>query len=150
MKKIDETIQRGLLTELHCIEDITKMGFHCLKPVSDASQYDIVIDINGKFYRIQCKSSSWVKDTKIEHTAFELSTCRSTINATGFTRHKYSADEIDYFYTWFEEQGYLISIHEATGVTFRMRYEYPSTGQKIGIHIAENYKIEEVLKTLAT
>ena len=151
MKKLDETIQRGLLTELHCIEDITKMGFHCLKPISDASQYDIVVDVQGKFYRIQCKSSSWVKDTKVEHTAFELQTCRSTVNTTsGFTRYKYSADEIDYFYTWFEGQGYLISITEATGTTFRMRYEYPSNGQKSGIHIADNYKIEEVLKTLAT
>ena len=148
MKKLDETIQKGLLTELHCIEDITSMGYHCLRPISDASQYDIVIDIDGKFYRIQCKSSSWAKDTKVEHTAFGFQTCRSTINTTGSTRHKYSANEIDYFYTWFEGQGYLISITEASGITFRMRYEYPSTGQKTGIHIADNYKIEEVLKTL--
>ena len=149
MKQIDDTIKRGLLTELHCIADITQLGFHCLRPVSDASQYDIVVDVNGKFYRIQCKSASWVKDTAKEHVAFEIQTSRSTVNTTtGFTRHKYSVDEIDYFYTWFEGQGYLIAITEATGVTFRMRYEYPSTNQKKGIHIADDYKIEEVLNSL--
>jgi hypothetical protein len=72
-----------------------------------------------------------------------------TTNTQRNTRHKYSADEIDYFYTWFNGQGYLVSIQEATGSTFRWRYEYPKSNQKQGIHIADNYKIEDVLKSLA-
>jgi YD repeat-containing protein len=60
----------------------------------------------------------------------------------------YTKDDIDFFYTYFQDQGYLVSIEEANGKTFRWRYEYPSNGQKIGIHIADEYKIEEVLKTL--
>jgi len=41
-----------------------------------------------------------------------------------------------------------VSIDEACGTTFRWRYEYPKSNQKKGIHIADNYKIEEVLKKL--
>ena len=142
------TQQKGTLTELHCILDLTQLGIRCLKPVDESSKYDVVADVDGKFLRIQCKTASWSKDTKEEKTAFEISTCCQTTNTKATTRYKYSADEIDYFYTWFEGQGYLVSIQEATGLTFRWRYEYPATGQKQGIHIANNYKIEEVLRVI--
>ena len=145
---LETTLQKGLLTEIACIQDFTKLGYRCLKPVDDSSKYDIVVDTGNKFLKIQCKTASWVTDTAQEKTAFVINTCCQTTNTKTITRHKYSSDDIDYFYTWFEGQGYLVSINEATGVTFRWRYEYPSNGQKQGIHIAKNYKIEEVLRTI--
>lgn len=145
---IDITQQKGTMTELHCILDLTNLGIRCLKPVDESSKYDVVADINGKFIRIQCKTASWVTDTVQEKVAFMISTCCQTTNTKATTRHKYSKNDIDYFYTWFEGQGYLVSIEEATGVTFRWRYEYPSSNQRQGIHIANDYKIEEVLKTI--
>ena len=146
---LDNTQQKGTLTELRCILDLTKLGIRCLKPVDESSKYDVVADLGkGKFILIQCKTDSWVIDTKEKEVAFAISTCCQTTNTKSTTRHKYSKDDIDYFYTWFRDQGYLVSIEEATGITFRWRYEYPSTGQKQGIHIANDYKIEEVLKTI--
>ena len=124
------------------------MGYRCLRPVDESSKYDVVADINGKFIRIQCKTATWAKDTTEAKTAFTISTCCQTTNTQRTIRYKYSSDDIDYFYTWFKDQGYLISIQEATGVTFRMRYEYPKTGQKQGIHIANDYMIEEAIKTV--
>lgn len=145
---IDSTQRKGTLTELHCIMDLTNLSIRCLTPVDDSSKYDVVADLNGHFIRIQCKTASWVTDTAQENVAFAISTCTMTTNTKSNTRHKYSKDDIDYFYTWFEGQGYLVSIDEATGSTFRWRYEYPATRQKTGIHIADEYKIEEVLKAI--
>lgn len=145
---LDNTQQKGIITELHCIMDLTNMGIRCLKPVDESSKYDVVADLNGTFIRIQCKTASWVTDTVEDRVAFNIHTCCQTTNTKSTTRHKYSKDDIDYFYTWFNGQGYLVSIEEATGVTFRWRYEYPKTGQKQGIHIADEYKIEEVLKAV--
>lgn len=145
---LDITQQKGTITELRCILDLTNLGIRCLVPVDESSKYDVVADLNGTFIRIQCKTACWAKDTAQEKVAFEIDTCRSTTNTKTTTHYKYSANEIDYFYTWFEGQGYLVSIEEAKGLTFRWRYEYPSTNQKQGIHIAELYKIEEVLKAL--
>ena len=146
---LDNTQQKGTLTELRCILDLTKLGIRCLKPVDESSKYDIVADLGkGNFIRIQCKTASWVTDTKEKEVAFSISTCCQTTNTKSTTRHKYSKDDIDYFYTWFGDQGYLVSIEEATGITFRWRYEYPATNQKQGIHIANEYKIEEVLKII--
>lgn len=146
---IEETQKKGTLTELNCILDLTKLGIRTLTPIDEASKYDIVADLEGKFIRIQCKTSSWATDTTIPETAFQIYTCCQTTNTKQTTRHKYTKSDIDYFYTNFQGQGYLISIEEASGLTFRLRYEYPSSGQKAGIHIANDYKIEEVIKSLA-
>ena len=145
---LEQTQQKGTLTELHCILDLTNLGIRCLIPIDESSKYDIVADVEGEFIRIQCKTASWVTDTAIPKTAFTIYTCCQTTNTKSTTRHKYSKSDIDYFYTWFEGQGYLVSIEEATGVTFRWRYEYPVSGQKSGIHIAKEYQIEEVIKTI--
>ena len=145
---MDITQQKGKITELHCIMDLTQLGIRALTPVDDSSKYDVVADLNGKFIRIQCKTAKWAKDTTKKEIASEIATNRQTTNTVTTTRYKYTKEDIDYFYTWFNGQGYLVSIEEASGVTFRWRYEYPSTGQKQGIHIAENYKIEEVIKVI--
>lgn len=145
---IDITQQKGLCTELHCLQDMTDLGYQCLLPFGDSCKYDIAVDINGKIIRIQCKHARWSTDTAQEQVAFEIPTCCVTTNTKKTTRYKYSEKEIDYFYTWFEGQGYLVSIQEAIGVTFRWRYEYPKSGQKQGIHIANNYKVEEKIKEL--
>ena len=60
---LDNTQQKGTLTELHCIMDLTNLGIRCLKPVDESSKYDIVADLNGNFIRIQCKTASWDKPT---------------------------------------------------------------------------------------
>ena len=146
---LDITQQKGTLTELRCILDLTNLGYRCLKPVDESSKYDVVVDLGeGNFKRIQCKTSSWATDTKEEKVAFQISTCCQTTNTKSTTRYKYSKDDIDYFYTWFEGQGYLVSIEEASGLNFRWRYKYPASNQKQGIHIADDYKIEEVLRVI--
>ena len=146
---LDITQQKGTLTELRCILDLTNLGYRCLKPVDESSKYDVVVDLGkGNFKRIQCKTSSWATDTKEEKVAFQISTCCQTTTTKSTTRYKYSKDDIDYFYTWFEGQGYLVSIEETSGLNFRWRYKYPASNQKQGIHIADDYKIEEVLRVI--
>lgn len=145
---IEITQQKGTLTELHCILDLTSLGVRTLTPTDEASKYDVVADLDGKFIRIQCKTSTWATDTSEPETAFYISTCCQTTNTKQTIRHMYSKDDIDYFYTYFQGQGYLVSIEEANGKSFRWRYEYPLTGQKQGIHIADEYKIEEVIHSL--
>ena len=94
---LDITQQKGTATELHCILDLTNLRIRCLKPVDESSKYDVVADLGqGKFIRIQCKTSSWATDTKEEKVAFAISTCCATTNTKSTTRHKYSKDDIDY------------------------------------------------------
>lgn len=145
---MEETQKKGTLTELHCILDLTQLGIRTLTPTDEASKYDVVADLNGRFIRIQCKSSRWATDTAEPQTAFYIDTYCQTTNTKQTTRHRYSKKDVDYFYTYFQGKGYLVSIDEANGRSFRWRYEYPSSSQKVGIHIANEYEIEEVVKSL--
>ena len=148
-KLFNESQIKGLTTELICMQKFIEYGFIVSVPYGNNSRYDLLIDCgNNQYYRIQCKTATWAKDTIEQDVAFEIRTYCTSTNTKRNIRHKYSVDEIDYFYTWFNGQGYLVSIQEANGTNFRWRYEYPPTGQKQGIHIADEYKIEEVIYSL--
>ena len=55
-----DTQQKGTTTELHCVLDVTNLGYRCLRPVDDSPKDDLVVDVDdGTFTRIQCKTASW-------------------------------------------------------------------------------------------
>lgn len=146
---MDNTLQKGMLTELHCIEKFIELGYFCSVPYGDSCKYDIIVDINNKLYRIQCKSSTWAKDTSQEKVAFIMSTNHTTTNTTGVTRYTYNAEQVDYFYTYFEGEHYLVPIQEIEGKsTFRFRYLKNVGNQKANIHIAEEYQLEKMVNKM--
>ena len=50
---------------------------------------------------------------------------------------------------FFNGKSYLVPISEIAGKTaFRWRYEYPSSGQKQRIHLAEDYELEKQISKL--
>lgn len=151
MKKkiMDNTLQKGMLIELHCIEKLIELGYFCSIPYGNSCKYDLIVDINNKLYRIQCKSSIWAKDTAEENVAFIMNTNHTTTNTTGIKRYTYNADQVDFFYTYFEGEHYLVPIQEVEGKTaFRFRYAKYVGNQKNNIHIAENYQLEKTLSKI--
>ena len=146
---MDISLSKGIITQLQCIKDFIKLGYHCSIPYGDCARYDVIVDINNKLYRVQCKTSTWAKDTSEENVAFFFDMRTTTTNTKKTTRKLYTKDEIDFFYTFFEGQSYLIPILEVEGKnTFRIRYKYPSTGQTQNIHLAKDYELEKIVNSL--
>ena len=146
---MDITLQKGMMTELHCIEKFIELGYYCSIPYGDSCKYDIIVDIENTLYRIQCKSSSWAKDTVEEKVAFIMNTNHTTVNTTGVKRYTYNSEQVDFFYTYFEGQHYLVPINEVEGKgTFRFRYLKNVGHQKANIHIAEDYELENVISKI--
>ena len=146
---MDITLRKGMITELECIKAFIDLGYHCSIPYGDCARYDVVVDIDNKLYRVQCKTSNWSKDTAKEKIAFEISARTITTNTKMTTRKTYSIDEVDLFYTYFEGKSYLIPAEEVVGKTsFRLRYEYPSNNQRQGIHLAENYELKNQISKM--
>ena len=146
---MDNTLQKGILTELHCIEKFIELGFFCSIPYGDSCKYDIIVDINNKLYRIQCKSSTWAKDTAQENVAFIMTTNHTTTNTTGVKRYTYNSEQVDFFYTYFEGEHYLVPIQEIEGKsTFRFRYLKYVGNQKSNVHIAEEYQLDKVVNKI--
>ena len=49
--------QKGNITELECMLAFIKLGYNVLTPYGDCERYDFVVDVNGKFIRVQVKTS---------------------------------------------------------------------------------------------
>ena len=61
---MQENTIKGTLTELQCQKDFIQKGILVSQPIVQDSKYDFIIDLEGKLYRIQCKSSSLSADEK--------------------------------------------------------------------------------------
>lgn len=135
--------QIGNITELESMLAFMKKGYNVLTPYGDCERYDFVVDINGKFYRIQCKTSN----SDDNGASFHFN-CRSCNRSDGkIQHHTYSKDEIDYFSTIFNDICYLIPVDEC-GSDKRLRLEPTKNGQIRGITWAKDYELEEVIKKM--
>jgi hypothetical protein len=136
--------QKGNIAELECLLAINKYGFKTSIPFGDDCRYDLVVDINNKLYRIQCKKSRALQNSE----GFKFNTKSIVITTHGVKESKYTKDEIDFFATVYDGQCYLVPVDEC-GKEKSLRFKYPSNGQKKHISLAVNYTLEEVAKRLA-
>ena len=134
------TTQKGLITELNCQNDFTKLGILLSQPIINDSRYDFLADINGKIIKIQCKTAN-PKDEIISAVEF----CCSSKNWNSGIRQNY-VGEIDYFYTCWDNQGYLIPIEKAGTRSTTLRFSTKSSGGGYKINWASDYEIEKVLE----
>lgn len=139
---MNEMKQKGLLTELHCQLAFTELGFLVMQPLSEDTRYDFVVDIGGKFLRIQCKTCS----PKEDGSAISFA-CRSTrSNTQDNVSRKYTKEEIDYFYTYYWGKSYLVPVEECSSDK-TLRFIRPVSGQKVGISFAKDYELKKVLQS---
>lgn len=131
----------GNIGEAVAIAEFTKRGITVLLPFGANTPYDLVIQLNGKFYRVQCKTTAKVG----ANGAMRFRICRTN----GFTGNHltYSAEEIDYFFLYCVENGYmaLVPVEQATAMDFIIRLQPAKNAQRVGVHLAKDFSIEEQL-----
>lgn len=138
------TKQKGDITEVECILAFMKEGYAVSIPYGDRNRYDFIVDINGKFIRVQCKTSN----TDDDGASFSFN-CRSSHRANGkFVRHYYNKDEIDYFSTIFNNHCYLIPVEECGISEKRLRLHPPRNNQNQNLNWAEKYELSHVIKNI--
>lgn len=136
--------QIGNITEVECMLAFLKQGYNVLQPYGDCERYDFVADINGKFYKIQCKTSKKIDE---EGSAIEIN-CRSSHRVNGkCINEKYSADDVDFFATTYQNKCYLIPQSECS-TSKKLRFTPPANGQVKGITFARDYELETIIATL--
>ena len=131
--------QKGNLTELQCITAFYAEGCHVSLPYGENSRYDMIVDVNGILLRVQVKTSS-LKNGSNDAISFS---CRSShVNSNGVKSVRYTAQEIDYFATFWDGQCYLIPIDECS-VEKTLRFVPPKSGQLKGITFASEYVLHK-------
>ena len=139
---LNENLIKGQIIELKVQEELLRYGFDISIPTYNASRYDLIADIDGKLIRVQCKTSREVEQGVIE---FPCRSCRS--NTQSNLQRRYSADEVDYFATFWDGKCYLVPISECS-VAKKLRFIPPKNGQKVGISYAKDYEIQGQLEKL--
>lgn len=137
------TKQIGNVTEIQCMLSFLQLGYNVLTPYGDCERYDFVVDINGKFYKIQSKTSS----SNDNGATIKIHSKSSNRKNGKIVSTNYSSDEIDFFSTYYNGQCYLIPIEEC-GSKKVLRLLPSQNNQEKGICWAEDYKIENVLLNL--
>lgn len=140
----DKNLILGDITELKCILAFEQRGYYTSIPFSGSCRYDVVVDINNKCYRIQCKSSHFYKE---DEGSIEFNTTRSTTNTQKTVRYQYTKEDIDYFYTYFNGYDFLIPVEE-TSTNKILRLKPPKNNQIEQINIANDYLLDNVLDSI--
>ena len=137
----DKTLVAGDVNELECILAFEQRGYYTSIPFSGSCRYDVVVDVEGKLLRIQCKSSHYYQG---DTSCIEFDGTRSTTNTQKTTRYRYSKEEIDYFYTHFNNYDFLIPVEEVSTVKI-LRLTKPQNNQIEQINVASDYLLDNVL-----
>lgn len=137
---MDITLKRGLLTEIECQKAFINLGYSVSIPLGNFDKYDMIVDVDGKLLRIQCKSSTYAADS--DAICFS---CRTTTTNTKKTvRHTYSKKDIDYFMTSWNGKCYLIPVEECSTQKY-IRFTPPLNNQWSKITWGPDYEVDKVI-----
>lgn len=141
------TKRLGNLTELQCITRLYELGCAVSIPFGNSEKYDVIIDYNNKLYKVQIKHGNLHKDELNEDDYISIKCTWEGHNRTGYTKNKYTPDEIDFFATFYDNECYLMKCSECSNQKV-LRIKPPKNNQIKGVNFLENFKASEVLKSL--
>ena len=136
--------RKGNITELAIALAFQKLDIAVSIPFGDCERYDMIVDIKGRLYKIQCKTASYRRgDTsKISFSG------RSTSTKHGQTvHHTYDESEVDFFAAYFPENDkcYLVPVQEVSSEK-TLRLVPPLNNNYSNVNMAEDYELEKVVK----
>ena len=120
------------------INYFTIQGYTISLPLNDTQWYDLVIEKNGKFYRIQVKHAMPVDETGfLVRTKYEVRDNGKTKKMT------YSVEDVDYFMTEFNGKFYMFPVFGTTETRFWTVATRLTTQKQ-----AKDFRAEDILSTL--
>ena len=131
--------KKGIITELQVATYLLKNGYNVSQPFSQDSKYDLIVDVNGKLLRLQVKTARKTSETAITFN------CRSTTsNVRNCKNRRYSANDIDYFATYWGNKAYLVPVTECST---QKSLHLSKTTRKDWCYM-EDYEARKVLENL--
>ncbi|WP_415379808.1 group I intron-associated PD-(D/E)XK endonuclease [Halosimplex sp. TS25] len=128
--------ERGEKSEAAVIYELIRRDITVLEPFGDNERYDVVVEIDGTFHRIQIKTGR-LEDGRIQFETRSSGTLTRKVEKEG-----YSGD-IDYFavYSPDMEETFIVPVADAPETTMGLRVE-EAEKQSPNINWAENYQID--------
>lgn len=127
--------QIGLITEYQCQLFLIEHGFNVLVPIGNYQKYDLVIEKDNKFYRIQIKHSTEKENSFLVRTRYD-------VRDNGRVRKEtYKSEDVDYFMTEFNGVFYMFPVFGTSETKFWLTPPKNSSTSKL----AKDFLAENVL-----
>ncbi len=122
---------KGSIAELRVSSDLMEKGWNVLIPFGENNRYDLVVERDGRFVRIQ------VKYVTPKNGAMEVN-CRSSNN---WSVRPYTCDEIDFIaaYNPEDQAVYYVPISKIRKKSMKLRLEPSRNGQKLYVRYAKEF-----------
>lgn len=134
--------QKGILTELLCITELSSIGCTISTPYGDNARYDMIADYKHNLIRIQCKTAR-----KVQDGVYRVHNRSAHCNMTRVLNIRYTKEDADFIGTYFDKKCYLIPI-DGLGVEITLRTKKTKNHQSIGVKYADRYEARKILKEL--
>ena len=133
----------GEISEQKAALAFLQLGYMVSKPLVQSSKYDFIVEINRVLYKIQVKTGQLKNQSYIEFaTSTSHTNTKKTINLT------YTSDDVDFFVVVCENKCYMLPIKDCNKRSQRLRIKPTNNNQKNGVTFANDYILENVVKTL--
>lgn len=143
------TKQLGNLTELQCITRFYELGYSVSVPYGDSEKYDMILDVNGRLYRLQCKHANVHKTDEgiVDYLRIKTTWQSGYTKHSSYIRNKYTKEDCDFFVTHFEGKNYLVPVEQCSNEK-TLRIVPPKNGHIKGVNFLKDFVDKEVIKTL--
>jgi hypothetical protein len=140
MAKTDQIhpVEQGDISVAMVTAAFLRKRFVVLKPLSERSRYDLVIDRGKGFERIQCKTGRLYKGVVVFKTCSSLRH-HKTPNNKG--RHYRGEIELFAVYCPSNDSCYLVPVDEVPLTEAALHYKEPKNNQRTGIRFAKDYAL---------
>jgi PD-(D/E)XK endonuclease len=127
----------GQRSEAIILAELVKRGHHVLVPYGTNHRYDLVIDVEGRFLRAQCKTG------RLRDGVIRFNTVSTRVNTVRTFITPYDADQIDLFliYCLDTDRVYALDVGEAASSNGRLRVDPAANGQAKGIRWAADHEL---------
>ncbi|MGG6449509.1 group I intron-associated PD-(D/E)XK endonuclease [Pseudobacillus badius] len=139
-----DTNTKGDISMAFVIAELTKRGISVSVPMTDNKRYDLVMDYNGKLYKMQVKTILYKQQEEI--LSFKTVSSNTT-KTKGYYEKEYKSDEIDGFLAYCIELGkvYLAWQHEVPSGRISMRLGATKNNQRKKVRMAFEYELDRKL-----
>ena len=136
---------KGNIAELRIAAEATRLGIPVLRPMAEHTRYDLMFEVAGRFFRIQCKWASRQGDVVV------VRLIANRRGPSGFIRRPYTAEEIDAVAAYCDDTGrvYLLPMDLIAGRNqIFLRLAPPKNGQRACLYWATDRDLSGALAQL--
>lgn len=122
------TTMQGNISQANILAGLANKGYKVLLPFGEGFKYDLVVELAGKFYTVQCKTA------RCKNGVIIFNTQSAGVSYLG---------DIDYFAVWSPElqKVYLIKVDQAPVNFAYLRHEPTKNNQTANVKWAKDYEL---------